>query len=187
MEFRGALRPARSVQLVTDTADKIDLSPPEAQAKDERLTTGDMARLSGSTLRTVRFYEEEGLIEPEERSGGGHRKFSERQLARLQLALDLREAGLSLGDIKALFDLKGRCDDATTATDQMSAILERQIEEMQKKISKLRRLREELTSMVSAIAECRNCDSSGFPDRCGDCDVLDRDDVPRALQILWRE
>jgi len=119
---------------VTDIADKIDSSPPSPlrtpRTDDQRLTTGDMARLSGSTLRTVRFYEEEGLIEPEERSDGGHRKFSERQLARLQLALDLREAGLSLADIKALFDFKSTCSTAEEATLQMSAILERQVDEM---------------------------------------------------------
>ncbi|MBT8451830.1 MAG: MerR family transcriptional regulator, partial [Deltaproteobacteria bacterium] len=55
------------------------------------LTTGDMARLSQSTLRTVRFYEQEGLIEPERRSSCGHRLFSARELLKLQLALDLRE------------------------------------------------------------------------------------------------
>ena len=55
-----------------------------------------MARLSESTLRTVRFYEQEGLIEPERRSACGHRLFSGRELLKLQLALDLREAGLSL-------------------------------------------------------------------------------------------
>jgi DNA-binding transcriptional MerR regulator len=69
------------------------------------LTTGDMARLSESTLRTVRFYEQEGLIEPERRSACGHRLFSGRELMKLQLALDLREAGLSLQNIKDLFCL----------------------------------------------------------------------------------
>ena len=70
------------------------------------LTTGDMARLSDSTLRTVRFYQQEGLIEPERRSNCGHRLFSGRELMKLQLALDLREAGLSLHSIKDLFCLK---------------------------------------------------------------------------------
>src|SRR5512139_72708 len=183
----GAPGLARGVELVRNIADKMHTPSNGGATSDERLTTGDMARLSGSTLRTVRFYEEEGLIEPEERSDGGHRKFSERQLARLRLALDLREAGLSLGDIKDLFDLKSSCKDAVTATDQMSGILERQIEEMQQKITNLRRLREELTAMVAAIAECRECDGVGFPEKCGECDVLDRDDVPRALRILWRD
>jgi DNA-binding transcriptional MerR regulator len=78
----------------------------EQPACGELLTTGDMARLSDSTLRTVRFYEQEGLIEPERRSACGHRLFSGRELMKLQLALDLREAGLSLQNIKDLFCLK---------------------------------------------------------------------------------
>lgn len=158
----------------------------------ETLSTGDMARLSNSTLRTVRFYEEEGLIEPQGRSEGGHRQFAPTELAKLQLALDLREAGLSIGDIKSLFELKSACNSPEDATEKMSNILEGQIEEMQKKISKLRGLREELTSMVEVIANCRSCENPEFPLRCTDCDVLDRSDVieknglPRALDILWR-
>ena len=37
------------------------------------LSTGEMARRSGATLRTVRFYEAEGLIRANDRDGGGHR------------------------------------------------------------------------------------------------------------------
>ncbi|MBW2461164.1 MAG: MerR family transcriptional regulator, partial [Deltaproteobacteria bacterium] len=102
------------------------------------LTTGDMARLTESTLRTVRFYEEAGLLRPASRSDGGHRMFDERELLKLQLILDLREACLSLSDIKELFDLKNTCKSAGEASGLMSGILGRQIDEMQTKITKLR-------------------------------------------------
>lgn len=39
------------------------------------LTTGEMARQSSNTLRTVRFYEEEGILRPVRRTDGGHRLF----------------------------------------------------------------------------------------------------------------
>lgn len=151
-----------------------------------RLTTGDMARLSGSTLRTVRFYEEAGLLAPEERDEGCHRLFHERELHKLQLILDLREAGLSLQDIKDLFELKESCSGPSQASAQMSEILERQIDEMQRKIAKLRRLREELASTVTVINECRNCSEPQFPLRCCDCEVLSRPDLPRAVRLLWK-
>jgi DNA-binding transcriptional MerR regulator len=144
-----------------------------------------MARLSGSTLRTVRFYEEAGLLEPNERDEGCHRLFGDRELVKLQLILDLREAGLSLSDIKELFALKNTCSTATDASEKMSAILERQIGEMQKKIAKLRRLREELASTVVVINECRSCSDPRFPLACCDCEVLNRIDLPRAVRLLW--
>jgi DNA-binding transcriptional MerR regulator len=144
-----------------------------------------MARLTGSTLRTVRFYEEAGLLTPAARSDGGHRIFDGQQRAKLQLILDLREAGLSLSDIKQLFELKNTVESAEAASLQMSQILERQIEDMQKRITKLRRLREELASTITIIRECRSCDDQRFPLQCSDCEVLSRRDLPRAVRLLW--
>ncbi len=151
------------------------------------LTTGDMARLSASTVRTVRFYEQEGLIRPEKRSQGGHRLFRQGELHRLQLALDLREAGLSVQGIKALFQLKSACDCPEAATQQMSAVLSEHIDCMQKKIAKLRRLREELASMIAVISECNTCEDQTFPRGCEDCDVLENPERPRALRVLWHD
>lgn len=149
------------------------------------LTTGDMARLSDSTLRTVRFYEQEGLIEPERRSPCGHRLFSGKELTKLQLALDLREAGLSLQNIKDLYCLKSDCACPEEASHKMSDVLTQQIDTMQQKIAKLRKLREELTAMVSVLTECQSCEEGTFPLSCEKCDVLGNPELPRALRVLW--
>ena len=157
----------------------------EVEDEEPTLTTGDMARQSESTLRTVRFYEAEGLIKPKTRSGGGRRLFAKSELAKLQLALDLREAGLSLQDIKELFDLKQRYDSPKDASEEITTILSRQIQAMHEKIATLRRLREELSSMVSVISECKQCDDGSFPEHCNECDVMDRPELPRAVHVLW--
>ena len=156
-----------------------------APAGHTLLTTGEMARLTGSTLRTVRFYEEAGLLCPKGRSEGGHRLFAETDLHKLQLILDLREAGLSLQGIKALFELKMTCATPDEASARMTCILERSIDEMQRKIAKLRRLREELASTLTVISECRTCARPAFPRGCGECEMLDRTDLPRAVRLLW--
>jgi DNA-binding transcriptional MerR regulator len=118
------------------------------------LTTGEMARRAESTLRTVRFYEEEGLIRSVPRGEGGQRYFEPQELAKLALALDLREAGLSVHDIRTLFGLKSGCSTPAEASRRMAETLESQIGELQQKIDKLRSLREELACMVSSLAEC---------------------------------
>lgn len=149
------------------------------------LTTGDMARLGGSTLRTVRFYEEAGLLKVS-RNEGGHRLFDENELHKLRLASDLREAGLSLHDIRELFELKAQCGTAAEASTRLAEHLATRIDEMQQKISLLRRLREELASTVAVIQECASCsDKRTFPQRCCDCEVLARPDLPRAVRLLW--
>lgn len=149
------------------------------------LTTGDMARETGSTLRTVRFYEEAGLLEPASRNDGGHRLFADDQLQKLRLILDLREAGLSLNEIKHLFQLKGQCRSPEEASTRLSELLGSQIDEMQRKIATLRRLREELASTVSVLTECMTCEDASFPSRCPKCEVLDRPQLPRAVRLLW--
>jgi len=150
------------------------------------LSTGDLARACHTTVRTVRFYEEEGLLEPISRSGG-HRLFAPIQLQRLQLITDLREAGVSLQDIRALFELKKDCLSAPDAAVRMKGVLVGQIEETQRKIAVLRRLRTELSGMLAAIEECEGCTEPTFQERCGDCGVMNRPDLPRAMRLLWRK
>jgi DNA-binding transcriptional MerR regulator len=149
------------------------------------LTTGDMARLAGSTLRTVRFYEEAGLLTVV-RNEGGHRLFDEASLHKLRLATDLRAAGLSLQEIKELFELKAQCTSSAEASARIADRLGGRIDEMQQTIALLRRLREELASSVAVIEECAHCTNKcKFPERCTTCEVLARKDLPRAARILW--
>ena len=57
---------------------------------------------------------------------------------------------------------------------------------MQRKIVVLRRLRDELSSMVSVVRECGSCEhKETFSKECGTCDVMEREDLPRAMRLLW--
>lgn len=155
-------------------------------AGEELLTTGEMARLSDTTHRTVRFYEEEGLITPVSRTEGRHRLFSRDALLRLQLALDLREAGLSIDSIRQLFALKDESNNAAEATAKMSGVLEDQIDDLQKRVEKLRRLQSELVAMLDVIGGCTACVDKRFPLDCHSCRLLERPGLPRAVRVLWK-
>lgn len=166
-----------------DTAPEPDYS---ACREAGLLTTGEMARLTGSTLRTVRFYEEEGLIEASVKTCGGHRMFENKALEKLRFVLDLREAGLSLDNIKQLFELKARATTAPSASEEMSTLLLKQVDEIQNKITKLERLRSELGRMVESIRDCKTCDEPVFQERCGDCSVMKQCGLPRVMKLLWK-
>lgn len=152
----------------------------------ECLSTGDMARMSNTTLRTVRFYEAEGLISSNAREGGCHRKFAASELKKLQIISDLRESGLSLQDIKTLIGMKSRCESPEAASTQMSETLCSRVRELQERIDTLSRVRDELLSTVKTIQRCRDCHEPDFPARCGDCDVTNQPDSSRATQLLWK-
>ncbi|SCW80620.1 DNA-binding transcriptional regulator, MerR family [Paenibacillus tianmuensis] len=63
---------------------------------------GDLANLTGLTVRTLRFYDQIGLFSPSEHTESGHRLYNESDLARLHQILSLKELGLSLEEIKSV-------------------------------------------------------------------------------------
>lgn len=156
--------------------------------KDGLLTTGDMARQSQSTLRTVRFYEEAGLLEPAERTEGGHRLFPASELRKLKLVSELRAAGFALDEIRQMLGVKGRCRSGAEAARDVGDRLARQIAIMSERIDLMQRLLAELQSAQAHLSECAACqDSEYFPDACGECEVMaGHDPIPNALAVLWR-
>ena len=68
------------------------------------LTVGDLARLTGVTVRALHHYDEIGLVRPSERSPAGYRLYSDADVHRLQQVLLLRELGLPLEEIAAAID-----------------------------------------------------------------------------------
>jgi len=67
------------------------------------------AELAGVHPQTLRIYERKGLLEPA-RTGGGSRRYSERDLDRLRRISDLTEAGLNLEGVKRVMELQDEVD-----------------------------------------------------------------------------
>lgn len=69
-----------------------------------RLTIGELARCAGVTVKTVRWYSDQGLVSPVCRTAAGYRRYDVGALARLELARTLREIGLDLATVKRVLD-----------------------------------------------------------------------------------
>lgn len=63
---------------------------------------GDLSKITGLTVRTLRFYDQIGLFSPSGQTQSGHRLYDESDLSRLQQILSLKELGLSLDEIKSV-------------------------------------------------------------------------------------
>lgn len=61
-----------------------------------------LAQISGVTTRTLRYYDEMGLLSPERVSTNGYRVYRQEQVDKLQQILFYRELGVALHDIKAI-------------------------------------------------------------------------------------
>ena len=87
---------------------------------------GDLASMFGLTARTIRYYEELGLLRSSDRNEGIHRRYPARNLSFLKRIRNLKDLGLSLLEIKEYFDLAA-CD---PSGGQCRALLARKYEEM---------------------------------------------------------
>ncbi|WP_342601144.1 MerR family transcriptional regulator [Psychrobacillus sp. FSL H8-0483] len=65
---------------------------------------GDLAKLSNSTVRTLRYYDEIGLLTPSHLSDGGHRYYSEQEVIKLQYIKVLKEMGFNLIAIQQMLE-----------------------------------------------------------------------------------
>jgi DNA-binding transcriptional MerR regulator len=68
------------------------------------LSIGELARRTGLTVKTVRFYADRGIVPPAGRSVAGHRRYDATAIARLELVRTLRELGLDLATIRRVVD-----------------------------------------------------------------------------------
>lgn len=66
---------------------------------------GDLARESKVTVRTIRYYEELGLIEAPDRNGSEQRRYTEKDLIYLKRIIQLKSYGLTLGEIGEIIKL----------------------------------------------------------------------------------
>jgi DNA-binding transcriptional MerR regulator len=71
---------------------------------ERRWKVGDLAALTGLTVRTLHHFDEIGLLRPTERTDAGHRLYTADDVRRLYRILALRHLGIPLGEIAASLD-----------------------------------------------------------------------------------
>lgn len=71
---------------------------------ETRHTIGDLARRTGLSVKTIRYYADSGIVPPTDRSPAGYRLFGTEAVARLELVRTLRDLGLDLATIRRVVD-----------------------------------------------------------------------------------
>ena len=113
-------------------------------------TISDLAKEFGVTTRTIRYYEDQGLLSPGRE--GTSRVFTSRDRVRLKLALRGKRLGFSLGEIRELFELYDISRDERRQLEEFLARLER-------RRALLEQQREDIEVMLNEISffagQCR--------------------------------
>ena len=114
-----------------------------------KYTTGEIAKLCGVSVRTVQYYDDRGILTPSELSEGGRRLYSEADLKRMRIICFLREVGLSINSISALFAEEKPEDMILLLLEQQKEDLLKEVAERQDKLELIAGLKRELKELES--------------------------------------
>ncbi len=111
------------------------------------MTVGEVAKKIGVTVRTLQYYDKEGLLSPSAESEGGRRLYTDKDLIILHQIISLKSLGFSLDDIKhRLISLETPSDVANALTGQADGIREK-IEQLTASLTAIEQLKEEVLQM----------------------------------------
>jgi DNA-binding transcriptional MerR regulator len=126
-------------------------------------TITELAREFDITPRTIRFYEDQGLISPKrEGSGGRVRVYGARDRTRLKLTLRGKRLGLTLSEIKDLVDMYDSPKDSSAQLKRFLSVLARHREMLEQQREDLEVT---LTEIAMHEAQCQRLLDEGLPKR----------------------
>jgi MerR family Zn(II)-responsive transcriptional regulator of zntA len=144
---------------------------------------GDLAERAGVSTRTIRYYEELGLVEPMERTHGGFRLYCEDQLRRLQIIQGLKCLGFDLEQVRHLFSLRDRAETGGDLARQMIDNLQTQQNEIDAKIAQYEELKERNRRGIDILGGCLCCRIKVFERDCHGCETYkSHDEVPYLVE-----
>jgi DNA-binding transcriptional MerR regulator len=126
-------------------------------AISKHLKVGDLAKLSGKSVRALRLYEELDLLHPVGRSSGGFRQYDESAITRIRWIELLQGAGLSLHQIQELLKAWHRTKYGPEAMATVRAIFEKKLEETRRAIVRSQTLAQELEGTIEYLQTCQGC------------------------------
>jgi DNA-binding transcriptional MerR regulator len=137
--------------------------------RSQLIRVGDLARLSGKTVRAIHLYEELGLLKPATRSSGGFRLYDPAAVDRLRWIDLLHRLGFSLGEMRELVAAWWGSGLGPDAMSRLRDLFERKLEETRETIRLHERLQEELAAGLTYLQTCRVCATPAAVSACVNC------------------
>jgi len=125
-----------------------------SDSKSEMVQIGELAKNLGITTRTIRYYEEIGLMGKNDRQGGSTRIYNKDDMLRLKFILKLKTMGISLKEIEQLsdiFDINSR--NFNKITPKLIEILDNHIAKVDEKMANLSSLRKDIVEYRKRMTE----------------------------------
>ena len=124
------------------------------------LSIGEAAKATGLPTKTVRYYADIGLVDPNGRSGNGYRLYGDSELSKLAFVRRARAFGFPVDTCRELLSLY---EDSNRSSANVKSIALKRLGEIEEKLADLQKLRDELSHLAEA------CHGDDRPD----CPILD--------------
>lgn len=128
-----------------------------APTSNKLLRVGDLARMTGKSVRAIHLYEELGLLQPASRTSGGFRLYEPAAVERMRWIELFHGMGFSLHEMKDLVHAWWDAGLGPEAMDRLRSIFERKLEETREAIRRSQQLERELAAGLDYLRACRVC------------------------------
>jgi len=126
---------------------------------------GQVAKQSGISVETIRYYEKEGLLKEPERKESGYRQYKQEAIARLSFIQQAKELGFSLKEIGELLSIRS---DENNLCNEVKQLAQEKLDNIESKIKMLQRMRKSLKKLVDV------CPGQAPLNGCPILDVLEK-------------
>lgn len=141
---------------------------------------GEIAKEARTSVRTVRYYLEEGFIEAADRSRGGFYLFEPEAAETVFFIQKLKDSGLALKDIKKIYQARLNGETGDKAYPVVLQHLEAQKALVEQKLADYQRLKSEIDEAIELVQQCSGCTVKPCRENCENCSV-----VKSAKKIPW--
>ena len=137
------------------------------------LRTGEVAKLAGVNVETLRFYERQGILPEPPRRASGYREYPPETVDLIRFVKRAQELGFSLREVQDLLDLRGA---PRRASGKVPRLVRGKIDEINHKIRDLEAMRDALQDLLCVCEEERvgkSCPIIASLSGCPDCADVD--------------
>lgn len=160
------------------------MSEATTSPRTPRFMIGEVARALGTTVRTLRYYEQQGLLAPP-RTLKGTRRYSPWHVARFRAALMLTGLGIPLADVIALTRARPGSPSGSVSSRKVLKELHQLRATLIARRAHLERLLLEIRRAGALVATCLDCPLEPTNTTCPDCPCSTRFDEAQLLALTW--
>ncbi len=124
---------------------------------DKAMNIGQLAKLTGISIDTIRYYEKESVLPKPQRLGSGYRRYCDDDVARLEFICRAKALGFSLSEISSLLSLSSN---SQADMSGVNAAVRLHLQSVKTKLAELERIRKGLETLIDICpgqGEINNC------------------------------